>query len=55
MCCSKRGIVHPVDVISRENQGILGAAPLQQVQVLVDWRRLCRCTTILPSASAGTG
>ncbi len=31
-----RGIVHPVDVISRENQRILGAASLQQVEVLVD-------------------
>ena len=31
-----RGIVHPVDVISRENQRVLGAASLQQVEVLVD-------------------
>ena len=31
-----RGIVHSVDVISRENQRILGAASLQQVEVLVD-------------------
>ena len=31
-----RGVIHSVDVISRENQRILGAASLQQVEVLVD-------------------
>ena len=31
-----RRIIHPVDVISREDQGILGAASLQQIEVLVD-------------------
>ena len=36
MVLQHRGIIHPVDVISGENQHVLGAASLQQVEVLVD-------------------
>jgi hypothetical protein len=29
-------VIHPVDMIARKNQDVVGAAPLQQVKVLID-------------------